>query len=270
MAAAASVGADLSAGGMALNIAQRLAVTNALTKLKVNEKLPNITFWGKIFGVVRRAHCARLTCFDLGSYRACVCIWVQSNDYYLGLSVINGANGALEKRFYFSADSGVTFARLPPADQWVRDKMRLVFSKLGGLLFTGQPGFEYKDPTAPGTIELARFHPSIPSAHVFVCVWWSVCGAAEDADAKDDAGSPPASPKAGAAVDPNKRCVHTHTSLPCLLPLLSSHSRLLACLLACFHHSKMTELERLAYTVESIERWAAPLSSSSSSHFVLC
>ncbi len=59
MAAAASVGADLTSGSQALNLAQRLAVTNALTKLKVNEKLSHITFWGKVFGVVcitRAAH----------------------------------------------------------------------------------------------------------------------------------------------------------------------------------------------------------------------
>lgn len=166
-AASAGVGADLSAGGQTLNVAQRLAVTNALTKLKVNEKLPEITFWGKIFGV--------------------------NNDYLIAVSISTGAGGAIDKRFYFSTDSGVSFARLPAADQWVRDKIRNVFSKIGALLFTGQPAFEHKDPTQPP----------------------------EDPDAKDES-TPPASPKGPAAVDPNKR--------------------------------KMTELERLAYTVDAIER----------------
>jgi len=168
MAAAAASVAAVSSGGQVLNTAQRLAVTNSLTKLKINEKLPTVAFWGKIFGV--------------------------SNDYLIASSMLTAANGAIEKRYYFSTDSGVTFARLAAADEWVREKIRTVFNKIGSLLFTGQPAFEYKDPTQPP----------------------------EDPDAKDDA-TPPGSPKgAPAAVDPNKR--------------------------------KMNELERLSYTVETIDR----------------
>jgi len=166
MATAASVGADVSCGGQSLNIAQRLAVASALTKLKVNEKLTQVTFWGKITGV--------------------------SNDYLIAASV--AASTSVAKRFYFSADGGVTFARLTPADEWVRDKAKNVFSKVAALLFTGNPAHEYRDPNAPP----------------------------EDPDQKSPAGTPPQSPKEPKPVDPSKR--------------------------------KMTELERLSYTVETIER----------------
>jgi len=148
MAAIAAVGADVCSGGYSLNIAQRLAVSNALTKLKINEKLPHIAFWGKITGV--------------------------SNDYLLAVAISSTSN--IEKRFYFSVDSGITFARLPTSDEWVREKIRKVFSKMPGLLFTGQPAFLYKDPNQP---------------------------VVDETEAKSPAGTPPQSPKPAQPLDPN-------------------------------------------------------------------
>jgi len=116
-----SVGADIISGGPTLYTAQRLAVTNALTKLKVNEKLPHIAFWGKITGV--------------------------NADYLVAVSI--ASHSTITKRYYFSSDGGVTFARLPAADDWVREKIRTVFSKIPALLFTGLPAHEYRDPNQP-------------------------------------------------------------------------------------------------------------------------
>lgn len=102
--------------GFALNVSQRLAIRTSLNKLRINEKHPSITFWGKILGTTR--------------------------DYY----VAQGAAVAdkITKTFYFSADEGVTFSKLPDIDEFIEQKV--VHAK---GMFTGNPANLYKDPNAP-------------------------------------------------------------------------------------------------------------------------
>jgi len=184
MASSSSVDADVQCGGYTLNVAQQLAVSNALTKLKINEKLPNITFWGKIFGT--------------------------TNDYLVAICTLTGS--AIEKRFYFSSDGGSSFARLPATDEWVRGKIATIFKSTPSTLFTGQPGLEIKDPSQPQ----------------------------KQADDKTPPQTPPESPKPAASAS-------------------SAAAAGGAAAAAATAESKrrLTELDRLADTVERIERATA-------------
>jgi len=92
--------------------AQRLATGTSLAKLAVNESLPAIALWGKIGGSQR--------------------------DYFVARAVRVGT--AVVKSFYFSGDGGVTFSKLPPVDDWLRERC----AKIRGP-FTGNASRRYKD-----------------------------------------------------------------------------------------------------------------------------
>jgi len=102
--------------GYSLNVSQRLAVRTSLSKLRINEKNPDIQFWGKITGTKR--------------------------DYYIAQGV--KTSDRITKTYYFSADEGVSFAQLPEVDDFILGKVQSVRG-----LFTGNPANLYKDPNAP-------------------------------------------------------------------------------------------------------------------------
>lgn len=102
--------------GFSLNTAQSLAIRTSLSKLRINENNPNITFWGKINGTTR--------------------------DYFIARGVSISDN--ITKTFYFSADDGLTFAKLPEIDDFIMEKSAAVSG-----MFTGNPSLIYKDPNAP-------------------------------------------------------------------------------------------------------------------------
>lgn len=102
--------------GFALNISQRLAIRTSLAKLRINESDPTITFWGKISGTTR--------------------------DYFIAQGTT--ATDKITKSFYFSADEGVTFSKLPEVDDFIMSKV----PNAKGM-FTGNPANLYKDPNAP-------------------------------------------------------------------------------------------------------------------------
>lgn len=112
--------------GSALNVSHRLAVRTSLSKLRINENNNNIKFWGKISG--------------------------SSRDYFIAQGIV--AQEAIEKTYYFSADEGVTFAKLPNVDDFIKEKVQLASG-----LFTGDPAHVYKDPNAPPEDEEEQEEP---------------------------------------------------------------------------------------------------------------
>lgn len=102
--------------GFALNVAQRLAIRTSLNKLRINENNPSIVFWGKVAGTTR--------------------------DYFLAQATT--ATDKITKSFYFSADEGVTFSKLPEVDDFITSKV----GHANGM-FTGNPANLYKDPNQP-------------------------------------------------------------------------------------------------------------------------
>lgn len=101
--------------GASLSVAQRLAVRASLNKLKINEDNSNINFWGKISG--------------------------SAKDYLIAVGT--RTNESINKVFYFSSDEGLSFAKLPSVDDFIREKSRNVRG-----FFTGNSSFLYKDPNA--------------------------------------------------------------------------------------------------------------------------
>lgn len=102
--------------GFALNVSQRLAIRNSLRKLRINEKNPDIVFWGKISGT--------------------------SRDYFIAQGTTT--TNRVSKVFYFSADEGVNFSQLPEVDEFIETKVK----HATGML-SGDPAKLYKDPNAP-------------------------------------------------------------------------------------------------------------------------
>ncbi|GAB5366546.1 hypothetical protein AAMO2058_001152700 [Amorphochlora amoebiformis] len=94
--------------GLALNMGQRMAVKSALLKLKLQEKLKCISFWGKIIGTEK--------------------------DYLIAVSVMPGKLEFL-KKFYVSVDNGVSFSELREVgeDAWNKSK-ELKFQMFKGNL----------------------------------------------------------------------------------------------------------------------------------------
>jgi hypothetical protein len=135
-------------------------------------------------------------------------VCVQTNDYLIAAAVATGTS--ITKRFYFSADGGVTFARLTPADEWVRDKVKSVFSKVPALLFTGNVAHEYRDPNAP---------------------------ADDPEDQKSPAGTPPHSPKEPKAVDPSKR--YGGRAIDCVLQCNTTMDLIVSYALLCWSLSAL-------------------------------
>lgn len=105
-----------TACGSSLSIPQRLAIRTSLLKLKLNESLPNISFWGKISGTTQ--------------------------DYFIATSISVGTT--VNKLFYWSNDGGLTFAKLPEVDDFMRTLAPLIRG-----LFTGNPTLKYRDPRKP-------------------------------------------------------------------------------------------------------------------------
>lgn len=99
--------------GLGLNVSQRLATRNSLMKIKLNENHQDVVFWGKIMG--------------------------KQRDYLIACAT--SVSETIKKSFYFSADNGLTFAKLPPVDDWVVERC----VKTRGM-FTGNPAQVLKDP----------------------------------------------------------------------------------------------------------------------------
>lgn len=104
-----------SCGGT-LSIPQRLAIRTSLLKLKMNENLENISFWGKIHGTAQ--------------------------DYFIAQSI--AVNTSVHKLYYWSNDGGLTFAKLPELDDFIKS----IAPHIRGL-FTGNPTLKYRDPNKP-------------------------------------------------------------------------------------------------------------------------
>jgi len=93
-----------SYAGSCLSVAERLATQAALTKLKLNEQYDQIEFWGKIYGIQR--------------------------DYLVAAAVVT--TNKIVKKFYFSVDGGVSYAKLPAVDEWIVNKSVTVRGQLMG------------------------------------------------------------------------------------------------------------------------------------------
>jgi len=106
--------------GCALNVPQRLAIRTSLSKLRISENNPDITFWGKISGSTR--------------------------DYYIAQGTTS--TDCIKKTYFVSSDEGINFSKLPEVDDFIQSK---VVSVRG--LFTGNPANIYKDPNAPAEEE---------------------------------------------------------------------------------------------------------------------
>jgi len=101
-----------SFGGKSLNLGQRLAVSKALTKIKIQQNVDNVVFWGKITG--------------------------SQKDYLIAKSVETGKL-EFKKTFYISVDGGVSFSELQPCSEISAKKASGMQSKL----FTGNPQLKY-------------------------------------------------------------------------------------------------------------------------------
>jgi len=101
-----------SFGGLALTLGQRLAIKGALLKLKLQESLPNITFWGKIIG--------------------------SEKDYFIAKSIIPGKM-SFKTTYYVSVDEGVSFSELQECSKEAMDKA----SELKFEMFKGNLQFKY-------------------------------------------------------------------------------------------------------------------------------
>jgi len=95
-----------------LSTSQQLAASSSLAKLKLNESLPNISIWGKIAG--------------------------GQKDYFVAQSI--SVTTSIVKTNYFSGDGCITFSKLPPVDDWLRERC----IKIRGA-FTGNPSRKYRD-----------------------------------------------------------------------------------------------------------------------------
>jgi radial spoke head protein 9 len=102
--------------GQVLNLSERVAIKNSLTKVKLHEKVSSTAFWGKIQGV-------------RGDYLIAQASEVTDN---------------VSKLFFFSNDNGVTFAKLPDVDDWILERASLLNGR-----FTGDIAHQYRDPLAP-------------------------------------------------------------------------------------------------------------------------
>jgi hypothetical protein len=69
---ASSLGLDAQALGQCLTVAQQVAIRTALLKIKLQEKLSDIRFWGKVNGQTRQT-LPPLPCGD-GRARLCSCM----------------------------------------------------------------------------------------------------------------------------------------------------------------------------------------------------
>jgi hypothetical protein len=102
--------------GNSLSTASRLAVTNSIQTLRINENYGNaamVQFWGKILGSVKD---------------------------YLIIEAISTKGSAIIKKFYFSTDGGVTFSKLPEVDEFIRSKSSAIRGQ-----FTGNPSKKFRE-----------------------------------------------------------------------------------------------------------------------------
>lgn len=109
--------------GLGLNVAERVATENSLTKLSVvladpnSAEAPSVSWWGKILGTEK--------------------------DYLIVQAVSLGES--IQKKFFFSADGGINFAQLPAVDLWISEKAATFNSR-----FIGNPAYQYPNPKKPG------------------------------------------------------------------------------------------------------------------------
>jgi radial spoke head protein 9 len=126
-------------GGRALNTQQRVAVTNALRKLRVDEKLDDVRFWGVVHGVQK--------------------------DYIIALSTV--VSDRIQKTFYFSTDDGLRFSKLPGADEWATSQSQTIHRN-----FSGNTSYIYKTDAEDGRQlnELERLSAAVTRIENDTCV----------------------------------------------------------------------------------------------------
>ena len=95
-----------TACGQGLSLNQRVSVDNALTKIKLHERLQDVAYWGKIIG--------------------------KERDYIIAQAVKYSTK--VEKLRYFSQVNSVTFANLPDLDSFILER-----APLHHVRFTGNP-----------------------------------------------------------------------------------------------------------------------------------
>jgi len=94
-------------------VAQRLAVGNALNKLRLDEGLTDVCLWGKVQG--------------------------KQQDYFIAQSIRAGTK--IEKSRYYSINNGATFAKLPELDAFIIENAPLHRGR-----FSGNPSQKMRDP----------------------------------------------------------------------------------------------------------------------------
>ena len=104
---------DAVACSQGLNISQRLAIGNALNKLKLDEGIASVYFWGKVQG--------------------------KERDYFIAQSVKTGTK--IEKSRFYSHNNGVTFAKLPELDAFIIENAGAHRGR-----FAGNPSLKLRDP----------------------------------------------------------------------------------------------------------------------------
>jgi len=100
-----------TACGQGLNVAQRVNIANAIDKLRLDQKLTNVYFWGKIQG--------------------------KERDYFIAQAVV--VDTKIQKIRFVSTDGGLTFAQMPELDEFILETA----PKFSGR-FTGNPSLKLK------------------------------------------------------------------------------------------------------------------------------
>ncbi len=108
---------DVIACCQGLNVNQRLSIGAALNKLRLDEKLASVSFWGKIQG--------------------------KERDYFIAQSIKTGTK--IEKNRFFSQDNGVTFAKLPELDAFIIETAPRHRGR-----FSGNPSLRLREPKVGG------------------------------------------------------------------------------------------------------------------------
>lgn len=92
--------------GKKLNLSQEIAVKNSLQKIKLNENLATIAFWGAITGA--------------------------ENDYLIAMAT--STSSVIAKSFYCSVDDGLSFSKMPETDSFVDENASAIQSMFKGNL----------------------------------------------------------------------------------------------------------------------------------------
>eukprot|EP00455_Lapot_gusevi_P021473 TRINITY_DN2252_c0_g1_i10.p1 TRINITY_DN2252_c0_g1~~TRINITY_DN2252_c0_g1_i10.p1 ORF type:complete len:338 (+),score=78.01 TRINITY_DN2252_c0_g1_i10:52-1065(+) len=100
--------------GYALSLSEQVAVSSSLIRTQIEQKLTNLTFWGKIFGTQR--------------------------DYLIAKEV-HSSLGRIYCQYFFSVDEGKTFVSVPPVSDLAYQVAPLIRGQ-----FTGLPDQDWTEP----------------------------------------------------------------------------------------------------------------------------